>query len=218
MNTTMHMRFQKIGRAKYISHLDLMRCFQRAICRAELPAAYSEGFHPRMLTVFAAALPLGLTSCAEVLELGLTQALSGESVRQRLNQVLPEGIRILKAGDPCHAFRELAQADYRIRIEAEDSTALRESFGAFAAQPEIRVEKKTKRGIREVDLKAAMQILSLEEQAGELTLCLRLPAGSSENVSPLLIADAWQQYSGTVLSVSEICRTALLAADGTAFF
>ncbi|WP_369677352.1 TIGR03936 family radical SAM-associated protein, partial [Ruminococcus sp. CAG:330] len=47
-NISVRVRFAKLGRAKYISHLDLIRCFQRAVCRAGLPAAYSAGFHPHM--------------------------------------------------------------------------------------------------------------------------------------------------------------------------
>ena len=60
LKNIVRMRFAKTGRARYISHLDLIRCFQRAVCRAKLPAAYSEGFHPHMQTSFATTPAAGI--------------------------------------------------------------------------------------------------------------------------------------------------------------
>ena len=97
MKNIVRMRFAKTGRARYISHLDLIRCFQRAVCRAKLPAAYSEGFHPHMQTSFATTLPLGFFSTAEQMDLELTEELPCDAVMERLNAVLPEGIRGLEA-------------------------------------------------------------------------------------------------------------------------
>ena len=62
-------RVAKTGRAKYISHLDFVRCVQRAIRRSGLPVHYTNGFHPHMEAVFATALPLGMESIGEVLEI-----------------------------------------------------------------------------------------------------------------------------------------------------
>lgn len=90
MKNIVRMRFAKTGRARYISHLDLIRCFQRAVCRAKLPAAYSEGFHPHMQTSFATTLPLGFLSTAEQMDLELTEELPCDAVMERLNAVLPE--------------------------------------------------------------------------------------------------------------------------------
>ena len=75
MKEIVRMRFMKTGRAKYISHLDLIRCLQRAVCRAKLPAAYSEGFHPHMQTSFATTLPLGFTGTGELMDLELSEPL-----------------------------------------------------------------------------------------------------------------------------------------------
>ena len=106
MKEIVRMRFMKTGRAKYISHLDLIRCLQRAVCRAKLPAAYSEGFHPHMQTSFATTLPLGFTGTGELMDLELSEPLPCETVMERLNAVLPEGIRILEAGKGQLAFKK----------------------------------------------------------------------------------------------------------------
>lgn len=106
MKEIVRMRFMKTGRAKYISHLDLIRCLQRAVCRAKLPAAYSEGFHPHMQTSFATTLPLGFIGTGELMDLELSEPLPCETVMERLNAVLPEGIRILEAGKGQLAFQK----------------------------------------------------------------------------------------------------------------
>mgnify|MGYP002234292450 CR=1 FL=1 len=121
----------KTGRAKYISHLDLIRCLQRAVCRAKLPAAYSEGFHPHMQTSFATTLPLGFTGTGELMDLELSEPLPCETVMERLNAVLPEGIRILEAGKGQLAFKKLAYARYTVRIPCEDAAVLHRSFDSF---------------------------------------------------------------------------------------
>ncbi|MFQ9093695.1 MAG: TIGR03936 family radical SAM-associated protein [Ruminococcus sp.] len=135
MKEIVRMRFKKTGRAKYISHLDLIRCLQRAVCRAKLPAAYSEGFHPHMQTSFATTLPLGFTGTGELMDLELSEPLPCETVMERLNAVLPEGIRILEAGKGQLAFKKLAYANYTVRIPGENSGELYDSFCVFRAQP-----------------------------------------------------------------------------------
>lgn len=218
MNNAIRMRFSKTGRAKYISHLDLIRCLQRAVCRAKLPAAYSGGFHPHMQTSFAATLPLGFTSTAEILELGLTEKLPCSEVMERLNAVLPEHICILEAGAPRFAFKELTHALYTVELLCEDSSQLRISFETFLAQPEILVEKKTKKGVKEIDLKPMTEVIAIREETGCLTLELCLPAGSAVNMNPMLLLEAWRDFQENTVKSPRICRTALLTAERTKFF
>ena len=93
MKEIVRMRFMKTGRAKYISHLDLIRCLQRAVCRAKLPAAYSEGFHPHMQTSFATTLPLGFTGTGELMDLELSEPLPCETVTAIIRTVGWQSIR-----------------------------------------------------------------------------------------------------------------------------
>lgn len=194
MKEIVRMRFMKTGRAKYISHLDLIRCLQRAVCRAKLPAAYSEGFHPHMQTSFATTLPLGFTGTGELMDLELSEPLPCETVMERLNAVLPEGIRILEAGKGQLAFKKLAYARYTVRIPCEDAAVLHRSFDSFCAQPEIITEKRTKKGgTKEVDLKPMLEVTAVTEQPDALEVELCLPAGSIANLNPMLLLDAWKK-------------------------
>lgn len=219
MKNRVRMRFSKTGRARYISHLDLIRCFQRAVCRAKLPAAYSEGFHPHMQTSFAATLPLGFTSTAELMDLELSEAVPAEAVMERLNAVLPEGLCIQEAGDGILAFKKLAFARYRIMASSETPAQLHRALDAFLAQPEIITEKRTKKGgMKTVDLKPMVTAEGAAESPDGLEIRLCLPAGSSASLNPMLLLDTWQKQDDFTLLLREICRTELLTEEKQKFF
>lgn len=219
MKNRVRMRFSKTGRARYISHLDLIRCFQRAVCRAKLPAAYSEGFHPHMQTSFAATLPLGFTSTAELMDLELSEAVPAEAVMERLNAVLPEGLCIQESGDGILAFKKLAFARYRITASSEAPAQLHRALDAFLAQPEIITEKRTKKGgMKTVDLKPMVMAEGAAESPDGLEIRLCLPAGSSASLNPMLLLDTWQKQDGFTLPLREICRTELLTEEKQKFF
>ena len=87
--------YTKGSEVRFISHLDLIRVFERAIRRADLPIAYSQGFNPRMKIKYGRALKVGETSQSEPLELGFEANIPEEEVLDRLNRVLPDGVKIL---------------------------------------------------------------------------------------------------------------------------
>ena len=86
--------FTKQGALRYIGHLDLHRLWERAIRRAELPLSYSQGFHPQPKIRLAAALPLGFSSRAEVLDMRLNETLAPEEIQTRLKDNLPPDIKV----------------------------------------------------------------------------------------------------------------------------
>ncbi|MGE5559777.1 MAG: TIGR03936 family radical SAM-associated protein [Chloroflexota bacterium] len=90
-------QFSKGPEARFISHLDLMRSFERALRRTGLPVAYSEGFNPHPKIAFASAMPLGATSDAEYVDVVMTDEVSPERFRDALNRQLPLGLRIVEA-------------------------------------------------------------------------------------------------------------------------
>lgn len=218
MKTTVRMKFTKTGRAKYISHLDLMRCFQRCIRRAELPIAYSEGFHPHMQIVFAAALSLGFESEYEVIELELSENLSFEEVKTRMQEVLPEGIDIISCYAPVHKMGQIAYAEYEIMLECSDAEDLFMQWREFITQDKIVVEKKTKRGFREIDLKEFTECLSEKISGNTLIFNLRLPAGSTVNVNPSLLIDEFRKNEKVFFDFPKYCRKKLLCTEKTEFF
>jgi radical SAM-linked protein len=91
------LRFKKEGDLRFISHLELASLFHRAAKRADLPLGYSEGFHPMPRIVFASALPVGVESLTEVVDMELEGTLLASEVKERLQQELPAGIEIVEA-------------------------------------------------------------------------------------------------------------------------
>ena len=91
------MRFTKERDVRFISHLELAHLFHRASKRADLPLSYSEGFHPMPRIIFATAIPVGMESRMEIVDMELEGRITPREVRERLNQTLPRGIEILEA-------------------------------------------------------------------------------------------------------------------------
>ena len=120
--------FEKKGRAKYISHLDLNRCMLRTFRRSRIPIWYTEGFNPHPYYSFALALSLGFESSCEILDFNITDdEMSMEAIRDALNAVMPEGMRIVKVAEQKQKITAIAKAEYAFSLVTEDSAALYEA-------------------------------------------------------------------------------------------
>ena len=101
--------FEKTGMAAYISHLDLMRLFQRSFKRAGLPLTHTNGFNPRPSVSIALPLSLGVESVCELLDFDLeTEGFSCGDILDRLNQCLTDGVKVLKVYDNGSKIKNLA--------------------------------------------------------------------------------------------------------------
>lgn len=206
--------FSKTGTAKYISHLDLNRCMHRAVQKAGIPLWYTEGFHPHAFLTFALPLSLGTEGLRESMDIKLEGELSTEETIGRLNTSLPEGIRVFAITEPLMKPGKIAYASFQAYAESEGESvqALLESVQNLLARPEIVVEKRTKSGIKEMDLKGFLDRVTLSAEDGFLKLDMTLPAGSTENVNPSLFFDALKKYEATEPFV-RLERTGLYDAE-----
>ena len=116
--------FEKCGRAKYISHLDLNRCMLRTFRRSRLPIWYTEGFNPHPYYSFALALSLGFESSCEILDFNLNDELPFDEIKDRLNSVMPEGMRIIKVAEQKQKITAIAKAEYSFSLIADDIDGL----------------------------------------------------------------------------------------------
>ncbi len=117
-NINVRIRFGKHGVMKYIGHLDIMRYFQKAFRRAELPMAYSEGYHPHQILSFASPLGVGVTSDGEYMDIGLTELVSTEDALKRLNDAMVDGMKVysfkLLPEKTKNSMAALTHASYRV--------------------------------------------------------------------------------------------------------
>ena len=192
-------KFAKQGAMKFIGHLDIMRYFQKAVKRAGLDAAYSEGFSPHMIMSFAAPLGVGVTSEGEYFDLELKTPMSSEEAVERLNQVMVEGMEVLSVrevpeGKKGKAMSLVAAADYLVsfREGMEPGKDWKEKVPAFMEQQEIRILKKTKKNEKEVDIKPYIYEMEIRGES----ICLKLAAGSVKNTKPELVMEAFYGFCG----------------------
>ena len=197
-------KFRKYGNMKFIGHLDVMRYFQKAIRRADIGIRYSEGFSPHQIMSFAAPLGVGIESDGEYLDIDVTPEEDGQRLKERLNAVMAEGFEILDCrrlpDSAANAMSIVAAADYELRLrpgyEMADPHQWMKGLLDFYGQEKVLVSKKTKRGEKQLDLKQLVYELSLLEDEAGPGLRMKISTGSSENIKPELVLDAYYQSLG----------------------
>ena len=209
--------FEKCGRAKYISHLDLNRCMLRTFRRSRLPIWYTEGFNPHPYYSFALALSLGFESSCEILDFNLNEDIPYDEIRDKLNAVMPEGMRIVKVAEQKQKITAIAKAEYSFSLVSDETVELFTAVQELIASPEILIEKKTKKGLKTVDIKPDMEILTCNKAENSIDISMYLPAGTQTNYNPTLFIEALKKTTEIPFETKNIRRTAILCADNTVF-
>lgn len=165
---------------KYLSHLDMVRLWQRALRRATIPLAYSKGFHPQPRLFFAAPLPVGVTGARELLDVLLEEPLLPPEFQQRVAARLPEGVVLLEVAEVDLGLPALPNQVRAAEYEAAIATPkgpeqLQERIAALLAAKELPRQRKRRNQMRPYDLRPLVEKLWLEEAAGgEAFLGMRL--------------------------------------------
>ena len=206
--------FEKRGRVKYISHLDSMRAFTRALGRSGLPLWHTEGFNPHLYITFALPLPLGCEAVCESFDVRLTEEIDSTEAVRRINECLPPGFRALRAAMPVNKPTVIEWADYEICMQYESGAEKAMSaMQDFPLSSSIEVMKRTKKGESLIDIKPHMNLLDLKHDDGSLTITVRLAAGTNLNIGAALFLDAFYGYFGEKPTLSNITRLRLLDKD-----
>lgn len=190
----LRLRFRKVGRAIYISHLDLMQTMQRAFFRAECPLRYSEGFNPHPLLSIALPLSVGAASECEIMDFRLREDVDLAALPARLTAVLPEGIEILEAYEFTRKAAELKWLRVRgvLEYDERDAAAMAAALTDFYAQDQIVITKKTKRGMGETDIRPAIREIDFSVSGGDVLLEALISA-QEPTLNPELLVEALRQ-------------------------
>lgn len=211
--------FAKEGRAVYLSHLDLLRTFQRVFLRRGLVLRHSQGFHPHPILSFALPLPLGQSSACEILDFEVVEELDGSALPDALNPYMPEGIRALSCAPPVRPVRELerlrarAELVYDGGVPAEAAEKLR----ALLTGESVVIQKRTKhKSLADVDIRPMLHGLELSEEPGILRLDATVSA-QNPGLNPALLAEAVRTHLPPLApDFVQVRRLELLdAGDGT---
>lgn len=214
--------FAKEGRAIYISHLDLMRVFQRSFRRAGLMLKHTQGFTPHAMVSIALPLSVGVSSQCEMLdyELAEGQEVPVGEVARRLNEALPEGIRVLKAYDGGRKVRELALLEAKISMEYDAGIpeGAEEAVKALFLRDSLVVEKKGKNGPVETDILPMIRSWDLERGDAHTLVLTCTVCAQNPSLNPALIPTAIERYAGEAKpDFSSIRRLEVHCQDGTLF-
>lgn len=201
------MKFSKGEEAKYISHLDLMRTFQRAMRRAKIPMMYSAGFNPHPEMSFAQALSLGVSSVGEYVDIKIKDNMDIRKIKDKLNDVLPAGLNVTDAvilkDKAKSAMALVTHSEYILSLcfNSKEFFDMKNVLSNFMNQTEIYVmkeqSKKDSRLIK-IDIKPMIKSIDLmpeKELEGQVLNCI-LNCGSKANLKPELLIQAIEDFSG----------------------
>ena len=176
----LRLRFEKTGRAVYISHLDLMATMQRAFSRAGLELKYSEGFNPHPLISILLPLSVGTASVCELMDFRLKEDIDLSALPARLTAVLPEGIRVTEAYPAEQKSARLKWLDVTGRLEYDHGAPALEELQAFFSREELVIEKKTKRGLGQSDIRPAIDRIAFSADGEDRILSARISSTGAD--------------------------------------
>ena len=180
----LRIRYAKRGRARFTSHRDFGRAFERALRRADIPMAYSSGFSPHPRISYANASPTGAATESEYLEIGVVIHCDPDLVRSALDTALPPGldiITVVEAGPGALADR-LTGSIWRIELPGVPEPVLQGAVSRFLAESEVAVERMTKNGVRGFDARSAVIDLTVGPERLLLVLEHRTPLVRPDDV------------------------------------
>ena len=192
-------KFATQGVMRFIGHLDIMRYFQKAMRRAHIDIAFTEGFSPHMIMSFAAPLGVGLTSNGEYMDIEIRTPISSEDAIRQLNEVMVEGMKVLsfrqiEEGKAGKAMSLVAAADYTVSFRPgyEPEGDWQSRLEEFIQKDSILVLKKTKKSEVETDIRPMIYQLSVKDDKVHMTLA----TGSAANLKPELVMSAFLKSEG----------------------
>ena len=194
------MSFQKTGMAKFISHLDTVRCITRAMKRACVPIWFTEGFNPHAFLTFAMPLSLGFESLCETVDFRLMEEIDLNELASKINDALPVDITVKEIYVYETSPNDIRWAEYKIVFNNPDKLLMENAEKVLSAD-EILVLKKGKQGRRkvekEVNIKEHIKSFELIEENRKLILNTILSSGTSININPMLLIGALVKDTNT---------------------
>ena len=204
--------FAKLGALRYTGHLDLHKLWERAARRAELPLAYSQGFHPQPKIYIAAALPLGFSSRCEVMDMRLESDIPLDGLREKLQNTLPTGIQVLNvesADERVPALQtQVVSAEYEVTLmgSIDGSDLTRKVDSVLASESIIRERRGKTYDLRPLIQKLSIIPSSLPRREGQrMRIFMQLSAREAATGRPEEVLDAL----GIAFEETRIERTCL---------
>ncbi|MCI7725595.1 MAG: TIGR03936 family radical SAM-associated protein [Clostridiales bacterium] len=188
--------FEKAGNARYISHLDLMRVFQRAFKRAGLPLTHTQGFNPRPSVSIALPLSLGVESQCELLDFELERPYACAEIREKLNAALIDGVYIREVYEQGQKLKNLTLLQSRLVLEYDRhiSDDAEDVIQSLFSRPELIVEKKGKNGTTQQDIIPMLRRLAVKKLSDREVEITALHSCQNPSLNPMQLSAAITKY------------------------
>ncbi len=198
-------KYIKDERVKFISHLDLLRVFQRALRRADIKVAFSQGFNPHPKISFGPALIVGATTEGDYMDIDLEEDISPEEFRKKMNKVLPPGIEIVESYEVelnDALSTKIKGAEYILQVNVKKSIKyIQNKIEEFMRKDIIEIEKESKSGRKMVNIRPCVLELKVIEEAEDYLkfyIKLKLEEGAP---NPLHLLKALNDYLGNLFDI-----------------
>lgn len=189
--------FKKDDQCRYISHLDLNRVMIRAISKSRLPVWHTEGFNVHPYITFALPLSLGFRGERESMDMRiLDDDFKLIDIKNALNDCLPNGLEVIDVTYPVKKPGDISSAKFKMRLSSDDISAeeLYAKLNELLDSNEILVDKKTKKGIKKIDIKEYFKDVKHYDTENDVVVRIVLPQGSTTNINPTLLVKALQEH------------------------
>ncbi len=208
------LKYGRDERVKFISHLDFVRCFHRAVRRSRLNFVFSQGFNPHPVMTIAQPLPVGVTSECEYMKVGFVTDMSCGEIAAELNRCMPPGFKVYavyKLEGKEIDLTKINSAEYMTEIECSAPADTQ----ALMRETELIVPKKTKSGIKESDIRPHISELEdLGFRDGIQTVRMAVSCGSAYNLKPETVVEAMKKYCPGFEPVFTASHKRRMTADG----
>ena len=204
--------FEKKGDARFLSHLDVMRCFTRALKRTKLDVWYTQGFNSHIYLVFSNPLSLGFESEYETVDFRMISddEIDFDDVKERINLSLPDGIRVFKCDNPLNTHNEIMYSEWYIAVPGPEDD-LYEAFRSFLSQDVIQISRTNKKGqVKTENAIGYIKSVKYEKTKGELSIHAILMSSNSASLNPSVLLKAFLEFAGVEENDYRICRKTLL--------
>lgn len=195
--------FKKMGMSRYVSHLDLMRAMTRAIRRAKVPLWYTEGYNPHPYMTFSLPLSLGMESLCESMDIRIEGESTNEEIFDMLGGSMPPGIEIISVDEPVYDQKYICFGEFDVFFDCgKNAESVKALIEEMLSQDELIVQKLGKKGrhkvLKDINLIEFIKSYTVSSLGERVKLTITLPAGSTTNVNPSLLADEIVRNAGDI--------------------
>ena len=208
------LKYGRDDRVKFISHLDFVRCFHRAVRRSKLNFEFSQGFNPHPVMTIAQPLPVAVTSESEYMKVGLVADMTDKEICDELNSAMPPGFSVYKVkrveGKEID-LTKINMAEYITEIECPAPCNVNDLMDCN----ELIVPKKTKSGVKDSDIRP--YIYGIEDMGysdGVMTVKMTIACGSQYNLKPQTVVEAMEKYLDGFSATFSLSHRKRMLIDG----